>query len=70
MAWSPAAGTLTPTYRDLNPGTPGRAGQPGQISQILTHQGLTVAENGPCHAGQVQGTSVGLRVGIDMGLQL
>ena len=32
MAQSTAAGTFTPTYRDLNPGTPGRAGQPGQIS--------------------------------------
>ena len=31
-----------------------RAGRPGQPT--LTHQGLTVAESGPCCAGQVQGT--------------
>ena len=32
MVQNTAAGTFTPTYRDLNPGTPGRAGQPGQVS--------------------------------------
>ena len=58
MVWSPAAGTLTPAYRALNPGTPGGAGQLGQVSPPPL-QGLTVAENGPCCALQVQGTGVG-----------
>ena len=59
MAQNTAAGTFTPTYRDLNPGTPGKrwAAESGQ--PILHHQGLTVAENGPCCARQVQGTGVG-----------
>ena len=49
-------------YIDLNPGTPGEgwpagSGCPGQ--PILAPQGLIIAENGPCCAGQAQGTGVG-----------
>ena len=59
MAQNTAAGTFTPTYRDLNPGTPGK-GWPAESGQpILHHQGLTVAENGPWCALQVQGTDCG-----------
>ena len=60
-----AAGALAAgrgVYSDLSPGTPGEgwpagSGCPGQ--PILAPQGLITAENGPCCAGQAQGTGVG-----------
>ena len=65
MASGTAAGDLAAgrgVYIDLSPGTPGEgwpagSGCPGQL--ILAPQGLIIAENGPCCAGQAQGTGVG-----------
>ena len=65
MASGTAAGAFAAwrgVYIDLNPGTPGKgwpAGSGCPSQPILAPQGLTVAENGLCCTGQVQGTGVG-----------
>ena len=65
MASGTAAGALAAgrgVYIDLSPGTPGEgwpAGSGCQGQPILAPQGLIIAENGPCCAGQAQGTGVG-----------
>ena len=46
MEQSTAAGTLTPTYRDLKPGTPGKGWPAGSNQPILHHQGSQLQKRG------------------------
>ena len=72
MAWSPAAGTFTPTYRDLNPGTglgwkgwPAGSGQP-----TLPIRGSQLQKMGPVVPARCKEQEWVLRVRRDMGQEL